>query len=194
MTSLKTLLAIKPTVLYPAHGPHITGPEAAHAHIQNYITHRQDREDQILTILKEATSNPQSTTKALQDLVEKHETDAIAHAKYKEEFMTGLPEKKKDIDEEKEKVKAEEKARALKLLGVEGGVKVVSLDNLCRQIYKSMDEKLLFAAKKSITAHLDKLVKEGKVKRDRARNPVIEDAVVKAPQETEGVVWAGSAE
>lgn len=108
--------------------------------------------------------------------------------------MTGLPEKKKDIDEEKEKAKAEEKAKAMKLLEVEGGVKVVSLDNLCRQIYKSMDEKLLFAAKKSITAHLDKLVKEGKVKRDRARNPVIEDAAVKDPEETEGVVWAGSAE
>jgi ribonuclease/clavin/mitogillin len=190
MTSLKTLLALKPGVLYPAHGPHIPGHDAARAHIQKYISHRQDREDQILAILKTASEDPQSTTKALQALVEKHETDAITHAKYKEEFMTGLPEKEKDIDETKEKAKAAAKAEALKKLEVEGGVKVVSLDNLCRQIYNSMDEKLLFAAKKSITAHLDKLVKEGKVKKDKAENPVIEDAVVEDRQVIEGFVLA----
>ena len=91
MLSLKTLLALKPGVLYPAHGPHIPGHEASQAHIQNYINHRNDRENQILDILKTAVADPQSTTKALQALIKQFESDDIDHEKFKEEFMTGTP-------------------------------------------------------------------------------------------------------
>ena len=69
---------------------------------------------------------------------------------------------------------------------VEQGVKYVSLDNICRGIYKTKDEKVVFAAKKSLRAHLDKLVKEGKIEVGKGVNPVILDGEVKEAEEVEG--------
>ncbi len=60
MTSLRTLLSLKPNVIYPAHGPHITTPEACTALLEEYIHHRQTREDQILSVLTDLHSNPGS--------------------------------------------------------------------------------------------------------------------------------------
>lgn len=90
MTSLKMLLALKPNVLYPAHGPHIPGASAAQAHIQTYIAHRQAREDQILAILQKAASRPSSTIPLLKDLLGKYRDDERAARKYKEQFMNRL--------------------------------------------------------------------------------------------------------
>ena len=50
LDSLERLLAQKPGVIYPAHGPLIREGEAK---IREYIAHRQEREDQILAALGE---------------------------------------------------------------------------------------------------------------------------------------------
>jgi glyoxylase-like metal-dependent hydrolase (beta-lactamase superfamily II) len=50
LDSLERLLAQKPGVIYPAHGPLIREGEAK---IREYIAHRQEREDQILAVLGE---------------------------------------------------------------------------------------------------------------------------------------------
>jgi len=186
MLSLKTLLALKPGVLYPAHGPHIPGHEASQAHIQNYITHRNDRENQILEILKTAAADPQSTTKALQTLIKQFKSDDIDHENFKEEFMTGTPARIAGLTEDQKTAKREKDAKAQKTLEVEQGVKYVSLDNICRGIYKTKDEKVVFAAKKSLRAHVDKLIKEGKVEVGKGVNPVILDGEVKEAEEVEG--------
>lgn len=187
MTSLKTLLALKPNVLYPAHGPHVPGSEPARAHIQTYITHRQDRENQIIKILRTAASDPPSTLTALQDLLDKYKVDAKEADDYKKQFLGRLKPKPAGAD-------AEGNAKAEVKIGGEGGASALSLDNLVRLIYGTDNEKTIFAAKKGTRAHLDKLVGEGKVVvRDAVENPVILEGKVLEPKECEAWEWAGVA-
>lgn len=49
LSSLRHLLSLSPSLLYPAHGPVL--PEGK-ASIQTYISHRQAREDQIVQVLR----------------------------------------------------------------------------------------------------------------------------------------------
>lgn len=50
MISLKKILDMEPSVIYPGHGPIIENPVPR---IQYYIQHRQEREEQVLNALKE---------------------------------------------------------------------------------------------------------------------------------------------
>ena len=49
MNSLKTILSLKPSIIYPGHGNVINDPINK---IQEYITHRELREKQIIEVLK----------------------------------------------------------------------------------------------------------------------------------------------
>jgi endoribonuclease LACTB2 len=51
MASLNLYLGKQPAILYPAHGPTINGSSECQQTISTYITHRQQREDQIVSIL-----------------------------------------------------------------------------------------------------------------------------------------------
>lgn len=51
MNSLKKILLIEPNKIYPGHGPVV---ENAKERIQNYIDHRNQRNEQIINCLKEA--------------------------------------------------------------------------------------------------------------------------------------------
>ncbi|XP_022250981.1 endoribonuclease LACTB2-like [Limulus polyphemus] len=55
MKSLDKILELKPTIIYPGHGPEIPDPCAR---ITEYIHHRNLRETQILNKLKESSEQP----------------------------------------------------------------------------------------------------------------------------------------
>ena len=55
MNSLEQILALKPSVIYPGHGPVVSTPER---HLKMYINHRNAREKQILNCLRGSLSGP----------------------------------------------------------------------------------------------------------------------------------------
>jgi glyoxylase-like metal-dependent hydrolase (beta-lactamase superfamily II) len=57
MASLERVLALKPAIMYPAHGPVIEDPESL---LRNYLTHRRDREEQILAALAAGVTTPEA--------------------------------------------------------------------------------------------------------------------------------------
>jgi glyoxylase-like metal-dependent hydrolase (beta-lactamase superfamily II) len=57
MASLERVLALKPAVLYPAHGPVIDDPESL---LRNYLAHRREREQQILAALAAGDTTPEA--------------------------------------------------------------------------------------------------------------------------------------
>jgi hypothetical protein len=91
MMSLKTLLALEPSVVYPAHGPHLPNREASTKHLSDYITHRQEREDQIVALLQQLSSDPTLVGQLYADLVDKTTADNAAEHKYNHEFLSGKP-------------------------------------------------------------------------------------------------------
>lgn len=92
MMSLRTLAALKPATLYPAHGRAITTAPAVASHIQQYISHRVDREAQILSLLS-TLSVPHGLHTALVAYFDKRNAEAIKQRKEDREFLTGLPYK-----------------------------------------------------------------------------------------------------
>ncbi|CAG2168851.1 unnamed protein product [Oppiella nova] len=50
MNSLKVILGLKPRVIYPGHGPAVDEPIAR---IEEYISHRELREQQILKVMRD---------------------------------------------------------------------------------------------------------------------------------------------
>lgn len=198
MLSLKTLLAIKPQTLYPGHGPHFSGPEASTAQIEAYIAHRQQREEQILSLLLSLSTDPSGPTGLqgrVQDFFARKKADETKAYKEKKEFMSGKPYVVKGSAEEKE---AEAKVKHAKAKGddmparastppprkkqdevehadardegvdrrhegFEGSA--VGLQLLTRLMYDTTSEKLIYAAQRPVLAHLQKLEKEGKVRR-----------------------------
>ncbi|KAJ9097356.1 hypothetical protein QFC19_006824 [Naganishia cerealis] len=65
MASLHKLLAYKPNTIYPGHGPLIEGQTSSIAKIEEYINHRNEREQQILSVLQEKTKAPSSSATAV---------------------------------------------------------------------------------------------------------------------------------
>jgi ribonuclease/clavin/mitogillin len=52
LNSLKLILNLSPKKIYPGHGPVVENPRET---IEHYISHRQQRNDQILAALKQST-------------------------------------------------------------------------------------------------------------------------------------------
>ena len=55
LRSLERVLALRPERLLPAHGPVIDDPDAV---LRGYLEHRQEREQQIVSLLREGASSP----------------------------------------------------------------------------------------------------------------------------------------
>ena len=55
LNSLERVLALQPARLLPAHGPVIDDPEAV---LSGYLEHRREREQQIVSLLREGASSP----------------------------------------------------------------------------------------------------------------------------------------
>jgi glyoxylase-like metal-dependent hydrolase (beta-lactamase superfamily II) len=55
LASLERVLALRPARLLPAHGPVIDDPEAV---LRGYLEHRQEREQQIVSLLREGATSP----------------------------------------------------------------------------------------------------------------------------------------
>lgn len=187
MTSLRTLLALKPRVLYPAHGHHIPSQEASISHIQTYIAHRQKREDEIVATLKrfspslDVGGGGESIADALitlkKDIHEKKESENKAKGPLMLDRQNALP--LPGFDEER---------KALEQIDASKGV---SMSVIARILYKSEDERLLFAAAKNVNAHLDKLIKEGKVRKDRVRMCRLIGDEIGDVEEMDGWEWIG---
>ncbi|XP_067946696.1 endoribonuclease LACTB2-like [Watersipora subatra] len=62
MKSLQQIRDMKPEVIYPGHGPVVRNPAE---HVDYYISHRQEREDQIVALLKETPRSAKSIVKVL---------------------------------------------------------------------------------------------------------------------------------
>jgi endoribonuclease LACTB2 len=73
LSSLQKQLDLDPATIFPGHGPVITGKQAARDKIQEYINHRQQRENEIIQVITERGSNAQVTA---EDVVK------VIYAKY----------------------------------------------------------------------------------------------------------------
>ncbi|WVQ95103.1 hypothetical protein IAU59_002197 [Kwoniella sp. CBS 9459] len=166
MTSLRTLLALKPNVLYPAHGPHVPSAKESRAHLEEYIRHRQEREDQIVSILQNLSAPEREVdlTSVMIGLKRAIHAQAEAENAAKGPLMVDRrkPIPMPDFEDERTSLERAEK-EGTRSKGA------VPLSVLCRLLYKSEEEKLLFAASKSVGAHLVKLAKEGKVRQGKAQ-------------------------
>lgn len=65
MNSLKLLLKVKPKIIYPGHGPVVQNAEAT---IQQYIAHRNYREEQLLTFLHDNLEKSFTKTELVKNL------------------------------------------------------------------------------------------------------------------------------
>ena len=64
MQSLERLLALKPRVLFPAHGPVIADPSAI---LAGYLEHRRERERQVIAALTAGHANVQAIAESIYD-------------------------------------------------------------------------------------------------------------------------------
>lgn len=204
MQSLKMLLALKPNVLYPAHGPHVPDAESSAAHLNGYITHRLKREDEIISTLRSVKSDPAFLPARVKELFAKFKEEAYAKAKYEHEMWV-QPAFDADRTEgkdlgtlkpfegskahgqylEQEKGREAELERDGKPETRFGDVSGLSVAMLTRLLYRTKDEKLIWAAGKNVSAHLVKLEQDGKVKRETVRMCRILDEKVVGPDEQE---------
>ena len=191
MTSLKTLLALKTSILYPAHGPAIVGRDECAAHISEYITHRQEREDQIVSLLQSMCTDPTKFGKTIDSLIQGIDAERQADAKFKQEYLSGkpfVPPKKKPEDEAKEE--EESKAQIEARTHYPAEEKALPIPLICRILYKSNKDALIYAAGRSVEAHLIKLEGEGKVRRKGVVMPKIVEGKIRESVEQEGWEWA----
>ena len=226
MTSLKTLLALKPATLYPAHGPHLTGKEECAAYIEDYITHRQEREDQIVSLLQKVAADPASLGQIVVELLQHLEKEKKAQDKYDHEFLSGKPYTAPNPKDEKVDAKAtpkeddsaetakndadgsekttdaatpqamsDEDKEAAKWEAIRSKFSAnenpVTTSLICRILYRTAKEALIYAATRSIDAHLVKLEGEGKVKKKMAMIPKIIEGEVGEQFEQECWEWVG---
>jgi len=188
MSSLKTILALEPTTLFPAHGPHITTSEKCEAHIKTYIKHRQDREDQIIEILTAARADPSSIAQKLVALLDQMAIKADAEEKYNHEVLPG----KHPWSPSEETVKKRQTQRVQLADTVKdklGNTAVVPLSLLCRLIYNTDNERLIWASEKSVRAHLVKLEQEGKVTKESVDLPKIIEGKITESEVQDGWSW-----
>ena len=191
-TSLKTILALKPSALYPGHGPHISSFEICTSHVQNYLSHRQEREDQIISLLQSIADDPTLLIKSLSDLEEKRGKDKAAVDKYNHEFLSGKPY---EPSEEKEKKVEEAKEKEDKVIDkFPESSTAITVPLICRLLYKTDKDQIIFAAGKSVSAHLVKLEKERKVRRFTVSLPKMANGIITEPVQQEGWEWAGEEE
>lgn len=64
MQSLNKILNLNPTKLYPGHGPVVNDP---HSHVQYYIQHRIERENEILEAMKNS-DNPMTVKEIVKSI------------------------------------------------------------------------------------------------------------------------------
>ncbi len=74
LDSLERIRALAPRVIHPAHGPDITGPDAA---IDRYLAHRRERLEQVMAALRAGHGDDND---ALREAVYGPELDAELHA------------------------------------------------------------------------------------------------------------------
>ncbi|TXT15695.1 hypothetical protein VHUM_00198 [Vanrija humicola] len=179
MASLKTLLALNAPVLYPAHGPAIEGKEAAHAHIAEYIKHRQDREDIIVGVIKSVADEPGTLGAKL---------EALRQVKAASVSAAGLPPPV--VADAEAAAAAADLTPAFPAVGAPGD-KAATVSHLCHLVYQSGHPGLLLAASRTMGSHLAKLESEGKVRKVTAPLPAVSGWTAQPAADTEAWEWIG---
>lgn len=189
MKSLKKLLAIEPTILYPAHGPQILGRDACTEHIETYIKHRQAREDTIVKALQILKSEPGTLGTRLEAIRSAAAEQAKAGQKTDDGRVPGAGE---------DAAKAAAQA-ALDSTPIDGAfsskdeiASAATIPLLVRLVYSTGHEGLIFAASRTVKSHIEKLEEEGRARRITAPMPRIKDWVVEGVDEdAEAWEWIG---
>lgn len=181
MKSLRKLYDLKPSVLYPAHGPAIVGRKDCDEHLADYIKHRQAREDTIVEVFENITANPGIVGKQL---------DKIRHAEAEKHKPEGDPTAPAAPLAKASVEATPDWAKHFPGPGDDGD-KAVTLPILCRLIYKSGHQPLIMAAMRTITAHIEKLEGEGRVKKVTAPLPRITGWTIESTEPTEAYIWVG---
>lgn len=189
MTSLKKLLALNPSTIYPAHGPHITGEDKCHEHLSTYIKHRQEREDTIVAAFQALHSVPGSLGSILDKLrVHAAESaDAAVGAGGAGGASAEAAQKAAQVARDSSPI-----ASAFPQAG-EPGATAATVPLLCRVVYKSGHEGLIRAATYTMTSHVDKLVQEGRVRKVKVKLPRVFDWKVQTVEEVDAFEWCGEA-
>ncbi|KAL1413467.1 hypothetical protein Q8F55_001236 [Vanrija albida] len=179
MNSLKTLLALDAPVLYPAHGPAIEGRDAAHAHIAEYIKHRQEREDIIVGVIRSLADEPGTLGAKL---------EALRQARAASASAAGLPPPV--AADAEAAAAATDLAPAFPAAGAPGDT-AASVSHLCHLVYQSGHPGLLLAASRTMGSHLAKLEAEGKVRKVTAKLPVVSGWTAEPAQDGDAWQWVG---
>lgn len=80
MSSLQSILDERPDILYPAHGPPIIGAEACHAKLSHYLSHRLERERQIVDALRSDTLGGRGDVASIVRVVYRTEGEGVWRA------------------------------------------------------------------------------------------------------------------
>lgn len=188
MKSLKKLLNLNATILYPAHGPAIVGAEACHKQISTYIKHREERENTIVSALQILKSEPGTLGTRLEAI----RSAAAETARSGEGTDKGrVPGAGADAAKAAAEaaLNSDPIADAFPTSGDAASAATIPL--LVRMVYSTGHEGLIFAASRTVLSHLVKLEAEGRVRRFKAPLPTIKDWKIKDDGEVEAWEWVG---
>lgn len=187
MASLKKLLALNPSVIYPAHGPHISGQDKCHEHLSIYIKHRQDREDTIVAAFQTLAATPGSLGTILDKLRVHAAESADAAVGAGGAGGAGAAAAQHSVEAARESSSI---AASFPQAGQPGDT-AATLPLLCRVVYQSGHEGLIRAATYTMTSHVDKLVSEGRVRKVKVKLPKIFEWKVQEIEEVDAFEWCG---
>lgn len=188
MASLKRLLALDAGVLYPAHGPVIKGAEHVRTHLTNYIRHRQEREDVIVSALQSLKAEP-GTLGIKLDVIRSAAADKARQGERADGHRAAGATADAHQAASDAALNSTPIAAAFPTSGEAASAATVPL--LVRLVYQTGHEGLINAASRTLASHLSKLEREGRARKITATMPQVKDWVVEGNDAGDAWEWIG---